>query len=167
LNFGIRTLREPVSSEVLAREIARYDARDAKAVSARVRASAGRESVVDELVKIYKDAIANFKESKRDPSTEQRAASDYLSWLSPILKNRVDAWHARTQEDDRVRQELERLLALREAELGNIKQTLGWRLLSHYGPLKYRFLIPAYKQLRRLLPGNNRLTQNKDSALDL
>src|SRR5438128_9049089 len=36
LNFGIRTLREPLVPEVLAREIARYDPADAAQVSRRI-----------------------------------------------------------------------------------------------------------------------------------
>jgi hypothetical protein len=187
LNFGIRTLREPVNREVLAREVARYDPRDAAAVSARVRASAGRELVVDELVKIYEDAIANFRELDRDFSAEQLAASEYLRSLSPILKDRVEAWRNHIQESDRVRQELEKQLALKETEqegdrvrqelekqlalketeLSNIKRTLGWRLLSRFGPIKHRLLVPAYKKLRKLLSGNERLTHNRDSSLDL
>src|SRR5439155_22994865 len=42
LNFGVRTLREPLAPEVIAREIARYDAADAARVSRRIRAEAGR-----------------------------------------------------------------------------------------------------------------------------
>jgi len=36
-------------------------------------------------------------------------------------------------------------LAERQAELNKITSTLGWRLLSHYGRFKYRFLLPAYR----------------------
>jgi uncharacterized protein Yka (UPF0111/DUF47 family) len=142
---------------------------------------------VDELVKIYEDAIANFRELDRDFSAEQLAASEYLRSLSPILKDRVEAWRNHIQESDRVRQELEKQLALKETEqegdrvrqelekqlalketeLSNIKRTLGWRLLSRFGPIKHRLLVPAYKKLRKLLSGNERLTHNRDSSLDL
>ncbi|HKQ04911.1 MAG TPA: methyltransferase domain-containing protein [Blastocatellia bacterium] len=33
------------------------------------------------------------------------------------------------------------------AELQRIKGTLGWRLLSLYGPIKYRYLLPLYRRL--------------------
>ena len=32
----------------------------------------------------------------------------------------------------------------KQAELDKITNTLGWRLLSHYGRFKYRFLLPAW-----------------------
>lgn len=34
------------------------------------------------------------------------------------------------------------------AELGKIKGSLGWRLLSRYGRVKYRYLLPVYRWLR-------------------
>lgn len=42
--------------------------------------------------------------------------------------------------------------AAKEAELRRITNTLGWRLLSHYGPIKYRYLLPIYRLLG-LQPG--------------
>lgn len=35
-----------------------------------------------------------------------------------------------------------------QAELDKITNTLGWRLLRHYGHFKYRFLLPAYRLFR-------------------
>lgn len=39
-------------------------------------------------------------------------------------------------------------LTEKQAELDKITNTLGWRLLRHYGRFKYRFLLPAYRLLR-------------------
>lgn len=39
-------------------------------------------------------------------------------------------------------------LAEKQAELDKITNTLGWRLMSHYGRFKYRFLLPAYRLFR-------------------
>ncbi|HYJ86602.1 MAG TPA: hypothetical protein VEW46_11130, partial [Pyrinomonadaceae bacterium] len=47
-------------------------------------------------------------------------------------------------------QELTLKLAEREAELKRITDSLGWRLLSRYGKVKYRFLLPAYKGISRI-----------------
>src|SRR6185369_6813417 len=58
LNFGIRTLREAISVEALARQIAHYDASDAGEVSRRIRATAGRDAVVDQIVSLYHEVIA-------------------------------------------------------------------------------------------------------------
>lgn len=53
------------------------------------------------------------------------------------------------------------LIALRErlnekqSELDKITNTLGWRLLSHYGRFKHRFLLPAYRLIRPGRPSND------------
>lgn len=48
-------------------------------------------------------------------------------------------------------QELTLRLAERDAELRRIIDSFGWRLLSRYGKVKYRFLLPAYKAIGRVL----------------
>jgi hypothetical protein len=88
LNFGIRTLRERPSPEALAREVARYDPADAAAVSRRVREGAGHEVLVDELVDLYEDVLAERRGVVDDPLAEQRAASLYLQSLSGPLYQR-------------------------------------------------------------------------------
>jgi len=86
LNFGARTLGEPATPEVLAREIARYDPVDAAAVSRRVREGAGADALVDELVALYRAVIAEHRAGPPDdPAEEQRAAAAYLQWLGPRL----------------------------------------------------------------------------------
>src|SRR5207248_5224865 len=75
LNFGIRALREPVSPDALQREIARYDASDAGEVSRRIRASAGRDTVIDEIVSLYHEVIAESAGQPHDALAEYRAAS--------------------------------------------------------------------------------------------
>lgn len=89
LNFGIRTLAEPATPESLAREIARYDPRDAAAVSRRVRESAGAGALVDELVDLYRAVIAEHRAGPPDDlATELRAAAAYVQSLAPRLHER-------------------------------------------------------------------------------
>ena len=89
LNFGVRTLAEPATPEALAREIARYDPGDAAAVSRRVREGAGTAALVDELVALYREVIAEHRAGPADdPAAEQRAAAAYLQWLAPRLHER-------------------------------------------------------------------------------
>ncbi len=93
LNFGIRTLNRPITSEALAQEIARYDAADAAAVSARIRAEAGREPVVDQLIELYRSVIKEHEESPTPTmEAEGHAAVAYLRWLSPRVKERDQLW---------------------------------------------------------------------------
>ncbi|HKV40607.1 MAG TPA: glycosyltransferase [Blastocatellia bacterium] len=174
LNFGIRALRQPVSAVAIAREIARYDPRDAALVSARIRAVAGREAAIDEILGLYQEAISEFERTERDPSNEQRAASDYLRWLSPALKDqggireerdrilveldrlksRSDELEQKARESRLAQQAAENEQKAAEARLTHITRTLGWRLLSRYGQIKHRLLIPVYRQLRKPRSGD-------------
>jgi len=43
---------------------------------------------------------------------------------------------------------LTQLLAQNESQLRRMTNTLGWRLLSHYGPIKYSYVLPAYDWVR-------------------
>jgi len=178
LNFGIRALREAVSAEALAREIARYDANDAAEVSRRIRATAGRDAVIDELVSIYQEVLAESAGRPNDAIAEYRAASAYLRAQAPRLKERDGLWiayQAIQKERDRLQTERDRIQAEREvlraelaasneqvgiqhqqssatqAELERMRNTLGWRLLNRYGPVKHRFVLPAYHRLKKLL----------------
>jgi hypothetical protein len=93
LNFGARALREPPSEEVLSREVARYDPADAAAVSRRVRETSGHDRLVDDLVGLYEDVIADRRGAIDDPAAEQRAASAYLQSLTgPIHQRDVLRW---------------------------------------------------------------------------
>lgn len=87
LNFGIRTLREPLTPDSLAREIARYDPADAAEISARVRATAGREAAIDKIIAIYHEVIAEqASQSETDWTAEEREASNHLVLLRLRLR---------------------------------------------------------------------------------
>jgi hypothetical protein len=228
LNFGIRTLSESINVDAIVREISNYDAGDAALVSQRIRATAGRDTVIDELLSLYEEVIVEHTAAGRsDWGTECRAAADYLRWLAPrlkendrlkgerdwieaeqnmlqsrfaareheievlkscheretarlqeeresmvaehsVLQSRFAAWERETEvlESRHVREtarleeqvsesrqkalKLAGELATKNADLAKITNTLGWRLLSRYGKIKYRFLLPAYEQLQRL-----------------
>jgi hypothetical protein len=158
LNFGIRGLRNQVSIDALEREIARYDADDATQVSHRIRSVAGRDSVIDEIISIYKEAIEEFNNTELDPAADERAAAEYLRLLSARLKENdvlrgERDWikHLSEQRTDA----LAKQLAEKDAQLTSITRTLGWRLLSRYGPLKHRVVIPAYRRLQKLMGGDS------------
>jgi hypothetical protein len=104
LNFGIRTLRQPFTTEVLMREIARYDAQDAAAVTRHIRATAGREAVVEELLALYSELIAE-QPAARDAQAEWRALAAYLRWLAL----RLDEGNQWRGERDRLRADCARL----------------------------------------------------------
>ncbi|HEX3556492.1 MAG TPA: glycosyltransferase [Thermoanaerobaculia bacterium] len=119
LNFGIRTLREPVAPDVLAREIGRYDPADAAEVSRRVRAEAGLEAPVDRLAALYAEVIAEHRERGPSPAGDEgRAAATYLRWLDPHLQEQQSRLKAELDglvaERDRLVAERDRLVAERD-----------------------------------------------------
>ena len=90
-NFGIRALQESLEASVLEREIARYDSSDAAEVSRRIRATAGREAAVDEILVLYEEVLAEHAALRTsDTAAESRAASAYLRWLSIDLSRRTE-----------------------------------------------------------------------------
>ena len=89
LNFGIRTLREQQNPDLLAQEISRYDATDAAEVSRRIRNVADLGSVIDDTIDLYRSVIDEFKQQlARDPLEENRAAAEYLRWLTVTGRRR-------------------------------------------------------------------------------
>lgn len=117
LNFGLRAMRDPVNVAVLERQIARYDAEDASKVSRLVRASAGRDAIVDQMISLYREVIAENASITTDGGEERHAAAAYLRWLAPTLKSiPFTENRAREAERERIRlsAEWERLGALKD-----------------------------------------------------
>jgi glycosyl transferase family 4 len=126
LNFGIRTLQNPVEPEVLARQIEQYDPEDAAEVSRRIRATAGIEAAADRMIEIYERVLAEHRvRGNPPPEEESRAAADYLQWLNPYLEERS------------------RLAA----EAIYLKGTATWRLREKL--VRFLPLLRAYRFLRR------------------
>lgn len=87
LNFGMRALDRPVEAGLLGNEIARYDARDAAEVSRRVRTTAGVDSLVDEIVDLYREVIDECATlGPEDPIVEGRAAAAFVRSLALATK---------------------------------------------------------------------------------
>jgi hypothetical protein len=166
MNFGVRAIRQPMQNEDLIRELLRYDPQDAAEVSRRVRATASRERTIDELVALYTDVIEEYcNRAPVDPIEEWKAASAYCRSLSPRLKERDGLCQQVTSLNQQVAELTQELastqadlsraqseLVYKQEALARIKQTLGWRLLSIWGPVKYRALIPAWNRMKKIVP---------------
>ncbi|HEY0511135.1 MAG TPA: glycosyltransferase [Thermoanaerobaculia bacterium] len=159
LNFGIRTLRNPVTPEFLASQIERYDPADAAEVSRRIRATAGIEAAVDRMIGIYEEVLAEA--ANRNPAVEEesRAASAYLRWLSPYFDEReglgLEVARLSTEvtrlslEESRLSSEGGRLeteaIHLR-GEIHTLRSTATWRLRDRL--LRIAPLVRAYRFFR-------------------
>lgn len=92
LNFGRRALADPLTADVLEREIGRYDAADAESASRRLREVAGLETATAEVVALYREVIEEHgRHGPADPAEEGAAAAAYLEQWGPRLGDRI-AW---------------------------------------------------------------------------
>jgi len=87
LNFGLRTLHEPLHADAVERQIVRYDAEEAAKVSRLVRANAGANAVVDQIVSLYREIITENTKIESSLDEEARCSAAYLRWLAPTLKD--------------------------------------------------------------------------------
>ena len=99
LNFGRRLLREPVSLEVLAAQIAAYDAADAAAVTARVREECSLSATVTRLVGLYREVIAEQAAADDARDRELRDLGAYLHSIEAQLEEGAHAPHLRADLD--------------------------------------------------------------------
>jgi hypothetical protein len=128
LNFGIRTLREELDANLLAGEIARYDAADATEVSRRIRSTSDLDSVIDDTIDLYREVIAEFRQQPASKASEEnRAAADYLRWLTLTVRRRQVEYEA------------------------TMENSATWRLRNHLGrfPLMNKLLKPLAQLTRR------------------
>ena len=103
LNFGRRTLSEPLDPMVILAQIKRYNPTEALRVSEIVRATAGHESVVDQLSSLYEDVIREFQQNGNGEKLEEdRAAAAYLRQL------KID-FNANAAAATRLRERVERV----------------------------------------------------------
>ena len=58
LNFGARTLTRPITNETVEQELARYDPRDVRAVSDRIRAVASIDLLAADFIALYEDVCS-------------------------------------------------------------------------------------------------------------
>jgi glycosyltransferase involved in cell wall biosynthesis len=82
MNFGQGVLLDPLRPANLVREIQRYNATDAAAVTRRVRDEAGLESAARQWIALYAEVIEEWKAMKPDVAAEQASASTHLrAWI--------------------------------------------------------------------------------------
>lgn len=92
LNFGLRTLRSPVTPEAVAERLAQYDPADAARVSVRIRAEASIVDAVGQLEELYERVIGEWQ--ARGPGAsddEMRALSAYLQTITAEPKPGIAA----------------------------------------------------------------------------
>jgi hypothetical protein len=144
LNFGIRSLRNPITLDTITRELDRYQAAGAREVTRRVRSEAGIDPTIEQILHVYQEAIeahvreSRGRKSKRESPSDSRlqSASRYLYEIADFTKKRYQV-------------EQEKHLALAEAaaeraraeqaelELARIHNSRLWPLVMSLYRLKY------------------------------
>jgi hypothetical protein len=81
-SFGRRLMLDPIEARVIADRIARYDPIDAAEVSKRIRATAGLNLLVEQLLQVYQEVIAEENQSGEQTELEYLAAAEFLHWWS-------------------------------------------------------------------------------------
>jgi glycosyltransferase involved in cell wall biosynthesis/2-polyprenyl-3-methyl-5-hydroxy-6-metoxy-1,4-benzoquinol methylase len=139
LNFGIRALCEPLSADVIAREVARYDTNDAMAVAGLIRVTAGLKEVIDDLIFLYREVIdEHHRTPNQDLVAEQNAVAVYLGEVAPRLRAGGMLEAKATQ------------LEMITNQLEMITNSRSWRMISRYAAIKQKLLHPARRVLRGL-----------------
>ncbi|MSQ48754.1 MAG: hypothetical protein EXR78_10305 [Deltaproteobacteria bacterium] len=124
LNCGIRTLRMPLTPENLIQQISRYDAQDATEVSRRIRATVGRDAVVDELLVLYQSVLREHHASEKvGADAEEKAVATYLRWVAPTVKAAAQSQYERNQFATR-NVLLQQTVTVREEELRATQHTV-------------------------------------------
>ncbi len=88
-NFGFRTLVDEPTVENIARAIQTYDAADAARVRDLVRSEANMSDAVTEMVRMYREVIAENGERPSDSVAELQAMGAYLQTLNAIIKEEL------------------------------------------------------------------------------
>jgi polysaccharide pyruvyl transferase CsaB len=88
----------------------------------------------------------------------QQRAAEQEQVIAQTQQANADSARA-VAEQREIAEALQAQLSQTQAELLKITNTLGWRLLSRYGKVKYRYLLPVYRMLGQGPGQNNKSNQ--------
>src|SRR5207247_1199796 len=91
------------------------------------------EAMRSKIARLTEQIDAERERSGREAATTAQTVE--------LLSSELRQLESQLRERDRQVQE-------REHQLQRIRRTLGWRLLSRFGKVKYRFLLPGYRWMR-------------------
>ena len=114
LNFGVNTFHSPLNSDAIIREIERYNASDAAAVTLHIRSLAGLDKALDSIIALYEEVIGKFSLIKTTIEAEAKASANYLRWMSSLMKEKEFTW---TQQHNTLNNTLNTLTAEFNASL--------------------------------------------------
>jgi len=146
LNFALRALTQPNSTETVIAALKEYDPSDTAAVAELTRRDASFEARLDELLDIYRSIVSYWSQALAETSqtASQKALLDFLHEALP-RKNGDARWPWQI-ERDRLTQDIARLdrecaiartrLSATEAEIAALRNSRSWRTTAPLRRLK-------------------------------
>ncbi|MEY4427263.1 MAG: hypothetical protein RL535_1561, partial [Pseudomonadota bacterium] len=83
LNFGVRTIQQPLTEEGLQQQLLSYQAHDMPVVRQYIRQNADFDAYFQQILALYEDVLLDS--SPIDPLMQSRAASTYIRSLKKVL----------------------------------------------------------------------------------
>lgn len=167
------SLRMESAVELLSGELANYRERAAAFSSElanqqeRITSLEARLTAREKTLQLHVDRIKKQEEMIRE-------RNEGIAWLRAELDESVkknqrlvgsnNFLKMQSTKNEGVIQDLEQNLSARDRELDRITRSIGWRLLSRYGRIKYRYLLPIYRRLNLLPADTNMATGQPASA---
>lgn len=119
------------------------------------RGEAGYKLSQDQLAPLYVVQTMSERVAEKEDRiqvllaevAEKEQAVQDLSGQLADNQQAVQELSARSAGDQQSLRTLSAILAAKETELNRITNTLGWRILSLYGRIKYPYLLPLYRLL--------------------
>ncbi len=134
-NFGIRVHNRPLTSEVLSEEIQRYDPQEAARVCREVRATAGLDGMVEEMLGLYDAVLDQWSEGGgADPVSESAAFSRHLAQTAAHVHQMQRATPAQGEVAAQIkmlqteRDQARKRAAVLQQDLDLMRGTWTWRL---------------------------------------
>jgi len=138
-------------SELIEKARAAQQIEQARAVEQIEKARAAEQI---EKARAAQQMAAHLAEKEKIEATSRSLMSELLEHQEKarrlIAANRL--LKEQLNENEEARHMLALQLTVKAAQLERMTSTLGWRLLSLYGPFKYRYLLPVYRMFG-LQPG--------------
>lgn len=145
-NFGIRVLNRPLTEDILTEEIQRYNPEEALKVSRAVRAAAGLNEMIDQLMVVYQDVLCGSSGKKTDDrDAETRAFSVYLKSISDDYYQLAVRNDDLSQRIDLLQQGTDERIRGLQAEIDQIRGSFTWRMYQRLAAVP--FLRGLYMRL--------------------
>ncbi|QDU86988.1 hypothetical protein Pla175_03420 [Pirellulimonas nuda] len=97
-NFGRRAIQTPLTAEGVRTQLARYNPAEAAQASARVRGECGMTPVIDALVGLYAQVIAEHAAAPPNAAAEGRAVAAYLEETQQMVELGAARWRRKQRE---------------------------------------------------------------------